>query len=67
LRVGDEYADLAFTRRWPSRLPEVPLSALRPILIVDDDATLRASLAEHFVLHTEFRPDESGKDLGKAA
>lgn len=36
------------------------MSALRPILIVDGDAALRASLAEHFVLHTEFDPYQAG-------
>ena len=36
------------------------MSALRPILIVDGDVTLRASLAEHFALHTEFEPDQAG-------
>jgi DNA-binding response OmpR family regulator len=36
------------------------LSALRPILIVDHDAALRASLAAHLVLHTEFDPDQAG-------
>ncbi len=60
LQSCDEYGDLTLNCRWPSRLPEVFLSALRPILIVDDDAALRASLAEHFVQHTEFHPDQAG-------
>ena len=42
------------------RPPEVPLPAPRPILIVDDDAVLRASLAEHFSRHAEFDPDQAG-------
>ncbi len=36
------------------------MSALRPILIVDDDAALRASLARHFALHAGFAPDQAG-------
>ncbi len=35
------------------------MPAPRPILIVDDDAALRASLAEHFSLHSEFDPDQA--------
>jgi DNA-binding response OmpR family regulator len=35
------------------------LPAPRPILIVDDDPALRASLAEHFSLHSEFDPDQA--------
>jgi DNA-binding response OmpR family regulator len=38
----------------------MPLPAPRPILIVDDDAALRASLAGYFSLHTEFDPDQAG-------
>lgn len=56
----DEYVELIFNRRWPIRLPEVSLSVVRPILIVDGDAALRVSLAEHFSRHTEFDPDQAG-------
>ncbi len=36
------------------------MSAARPILIVDDDDALRASLAEHFSRHAGFDPDQAG-------
>lgn len=36
------------------------MSALRPILIVDDDDALRASLAEHFSRCAGFDPDQAG-------
>jgi DNA-binding response OmpR family regulator len=36
------------------------MPAPRPILIVDDDAALRASLAEHCALHQEFDAHEAG-------
>lgn len=36
------------------------MPAQRPILIVDNDAVLRASLAEHFSRHTEFDADQAG-------
>ncbi len=36
------------------------MSVLRPILIVDGDAALRASLADHLGLHTEFDADQAG-------
>ncbi|MBD0273165.1 MAG: response regulator transcription factor [Acetobacteraceae bacterium] len=36
------------------------MPAPRPILIVDDDAPLRASLAEHFSARAGFDPDQAG-------
>ncbi len=56
----DKYVELIFNRQWPIRLPEGSLSVVRPILIVDGDAALRVSLAEHFSRHTEFDPDQAG-------
>ena len=36
------------------------MSSRRPVLIVDDDAELRAALMEHFATSTEFAADEAG-------
>jgi DNA-binding response OmpR family regulator len=47
------------TRRITSHAPEVIMSAPRQILLVEDDATLRATLIEQILLDGEFAAEEA--------